>query len=276
MANPTPQDNLLSHRLHRLKTTVAGVVATGADMVLASVQTVTGAKTFLDGKLLLQNVANTFYGVFTNANTANRTYTLPDSSGTLVLGGGTCSGTCSGTNTGDQTSIVGISGTLAQFNTACSDADFASGGGTCSGACSGTNTGDQVTMAITTSPGADTTAYGITGTVTVDTNSVGFGSALVLAADGHYDEADADSATTMPCTAIAISTGTGSKAVLFEGFVRNDAWAWTAGSPLYVSATVGTFTHTAPSTSGQQVQKIGYAYTADIIYFKPDMLVIEV
>ena len=103
MANPTPQDNLLSHRLHRLKTTVAGVVATGADMVLASVQTVTGAKTFLDGKLLLQNVANTFYGVFTNANTANRTYTLPDSSGTLVLGGGTCSGTCSGTNTGDQT-----------------------------------------------------------------------------------------------------------------------------------------------------------------------------
>ena len=235
MANPTPQDNLLSHRLHRLKTTVAGVVATGADMVLASVQTVTGAKTFLDGKLLLQNVANTFYGVFTNANTANRTYTLPDSSGTVVLGGGTCSG-----------------------------------------ACSGTNTGDQVTMAITTSPGADTTAYGITGTVTVDTNSVGFGSALVLAADGHYDEADADSATTMPCTAIAISTGTGSKAVLFEGFVRNDAWAWTAGSPLYVSATVGTFTHTAPSTSGQQVQKIGYAYSADVIYFKPDLLIIEV
>lgn len=29
-----------------------------------------------------------------------------------------------GTNSGDQTSIVGISGTLAQFNTACSDADF--------------------------------------------------------------------------------------------------------------------------------------------------------
>lgn len=85
MANPTPQDNLLSHRLHRLKTTVAGVVATGADMVLASVQTVTGAKTFLDGKLLLQNVANTFYGVFTNTNTANRTYTLPDASGTVAL-----------------------------------------------------------------------------------------------------------------------------------------------------------------------------------------------
>ena len=31
-----------------------------------------------------------------------------------------------GTNSGDQTSIVGITGTLAQFNTACTDADFLS------------------------------------------------------------------------------------------------------------------------------------------------------
>lgn len=33
-------------------------------------------------------------------------------------------GNLSGTNTGDQTSIVGISGTKAQFDTACSDGDF--------------------------------------------------------------------------------------------------------------------------------------------------------
>ena len=46
-----------------------------------------------------------------------------------------------GTNSGDQTSIVGISGTIAQFNTACSDADFATGGGTATG----TNTGDNAT-----------------------------------------------------------------------------------------------------------------------------------
>ena len=47
-----------------------------------------------------------------------------------------------GTNTGDQTSIVGITGTIAQFNTACSDADFATGGGTATG----TNTGDQTSV----------------------------------------------------------------------------------------------------------------------------------
>jgi len=42
----------------------------------------------------------------------------------------TASGTNSNTNTGDQTSIVGITGTVAQFNTALSDGSFATGGGT--------------------------------------------------------------------------------------------------------------------------------------------------
>ena len=58
-----------------------------------------------------------------------------------------------GTNSGDQTSIVGITGTLAQFNTALTDADFATGGGTVTGTSSGTNTGDQ------------TSIVGITGTL---------------------------------------------------------------------------------------------------------------
>lgn len=63
--------------------------------------------------------------------------------GNLVASGNVTGSNLSGTNTGDQTSIVGITGTLAQFNAALTGADFATGGGTCSGACSGTNTGDQ-------------------------------------------------------------------------------------------------------------------------------------
>ena len=59
--------------------------------------------------------------------------------GTLATQSGTFSGTSSGTNTGDQTSIVGITGTVAQFNTAITDGDLATGGGTATG----TNTGDQ-------------------------------------------------------------------------------------------------------------------------------------
>jgi len=42
----------------------------------------------------------------------------------------TGTGTANGTNTGDQTSIVGITGTIAQFNTAVTDADLATLAGT--------------------------------------------------------------------------------------------------------------------------------------------------
>lgn len=44
--------------------------------------------------------------------------------GSLATQSGTFSGTSSGTNTGDQTSIVGVTGTKAQFDTACSDGNF--------------------------------------------------------------------------------------------------------------------------------------------------------
>lgn len=59
------------------------------DMILASTQTNSGLKTFLDGTLGLRNVANTFTSQFTNTNTAARTYTLPDFSGNnFVLNNG--------------------------------------------------------------------------------------------------------------------------------------------------------------------------------------------
>lgn len=96
--------------------------ATG-DMVLASAQTNSGVKTFLDVTMGLRNVANTFTSFFTNTNTAARTYTLKDANGTLAFVSD-ITGTNSGTNTGDQTSIVGISGTMAQFDTAVSDGNI--------------------------------------------------------------------------------------------------------------------------------------------------------
>ncbi|MFC0781227.1 hypothetical protein [Flavobacterium sp. HJSW_4] len=47
-------------------------------------QNVSGIKTFLNGKLGLRNVANTFTSFFTNSNTASRTYTLQNRNGTLL------------------------------------------------------------------------------------------------------------------------------------------------------------------------------------------------
>ena len=57
--------------------------AGGGDMVLASAQTNSGIKTFLDTTMKLRNVANTFDGYFVNTNTANRIYTLQNRAGTL-------------------------------------------------------------------------------------------------------------------------------------------------------------------------------------------------
>lgn len=51
-------------------------------------------------------------------------------------------GSASGVNTGDQITIVGITGTVAEFNAALTGADFATGGGTATG----TNTGDQTSV----------------------------------------------------------------------------------------------------------------------------------
>src|SRR5210317_404701 len=64
-----------------------GLKWTGAgagDMVLASVQTVTGLKTFNNGTFALRNVADTFSVTFTNTVTADRVLTVQDADGTLA------------------------------------------------------------------------------------------------------------------------------------------------------------------------------------------------
>jgi hypothetical protein len=65
---------------------------------------------------------------------------------------------------------------------------------------------------------------------------------------------------------------------LSHGFYRNDTlYNWTVGGILYASAaTAGLLTQTAPSTSGNQVQVVGYAYTADIVYFSPSLTMVGV
>lgn len=119
-------------------------------------------------------------------------------------------------------------------------------------------------------PAANQTANAITATKTVDTNSTGFGALLLLASDGNYDEADASAASTMPCTALALETGTGSKLICKQGYVRNDSWSWTPGGLLYVDTTTGALTQTAPSGTGEVVQIVGNAETATVIYFNPE------
>jgi DUF4097 and DUF4098 domain-containing protein YvlB len=102
-------------------------------------------------------------------------------------------------------------------------------------------------------------------TVTVDDGSAVFGNALYIAADFHYERCDADAEATMPCRGIALEDGSGSKLILRRGKIRDDTWNWSAG-PIYVSTTTGGLTQSAPSGSGDVVQVVGHALSADIAY----------
>jgi hypothetical protein len=119
------------------------------------------------------------------------------------------------------------------------------------------------------------TYVGETFDVTVDDASASFGNVLYCASDFHYERADASSSSTMPCTFIALEAGTGTKKVLKRGQICDTSWNWSAG-PLYVSTTTGGITQTAPSSTGDQVQIIGFALSADTIYFNPNLTIAEV
>lgn len=94
---------------------------------------------------------------------------------------------------------------------------------------------------------------------------------------GEWLKADANAAGKFPATALAVTSSTDGAAitVLLSGLVRDDTWNWSAG-PIYLSATAGALTQTAPSTSGDNVQIIGYAKTADIAYFHFNPTFVEV
>ena len=133
---------------------------------------------------------------------------------------------------------------------------------------------DYVTLKI--EPSQDNTASGLIGIVTVDTNTNGIGSPLALAADGHFDDADADSSANCGAVVLALETGTGSKKVLFMGIIRNDGWNWTLGAGkanlIYLDTTAGTLTQTQPSGTDDVIQPVGWAITDDCIFFNPSLM----
>ena len=117
---------------------------------------------------------------------------------------------------------------------------------------------------------------GMTVVAPVNANSTGFGAALYVSSDGTLKEANAGAVATMPCVALALESGTGDKEILLRGFIRNEDWAWTPGGMIYVSPTTGVITQTKPSASGQQVQILGVAISDDMIYFTPNLMLIEI
>jgi len=112
-------------------------------------------------------------------------------------------------------------------------------------------------------------------TVDVDDASAAYGLVLAQAADFSYDRADADASTQSVGLVMALESGTGSKEVLIEGQICATAWDWDAGL-LYLSGTTGGMTQTAPAGPGDQVVVVGWALSADTIYFKPSLVLVEI
>jgi hypothetical protein len=127
-------------------------------------------------------------------------------------------------------------------------------------------------------PTSDLTANGdvLTG-VQIDINAFGFGATLRMdSADGNFDAADANFVSWMPVVALALEVGTGAKDILIRGYIRDDTWSWTPGGLIYASTAQGDMSQTAPSGSGDQVQVIGWAWSATIMVFDPSLVLVEI
>lgn len=103
--------------------------------------------------------------------------------------------------------------------------------------------------------------------------------AVYVGGDSKMEKALATGAATMP--AIALATGTIAENAegefLMQGFFRDDTWNWTIGGLLYISKdTAGALTQTLLAGSGEQVQVVGVAITADIIHFNPSYELVEI
>ena len=98
-----------------------------------------------------------------------------------------------------------------------------------------------------------------------------------MASDGEWALADADAtATTDKFLAIALAAGTDGnpmKVALPGSFVRDDTWTWAVGGAIYVSTTAGAggvMTQAAPSGTDDVIRVVGYAVSADMMYFMPE------
>lgn len=115
------------------------------------------------------------------------------------------------------------------------------------------------------------TCFGYVG-ATVTTGQLLYGA-------GTWNLADADSASTMPVTAMALEarTGAGDCRILLPGsYYKNTGFSMTAGALQYASTTTGGITQTPPSGTGDIVQVIGVAVTATCLWFMPSLDFYEV
>lgn len=118
-----------------------------------------------------------------------------------------------------------------------------------------------------TAPASDHTATGVVISIASGESVAAFNS-VYIRSDGEVGPADADAASTMPAIGVALEAKGDGEAtkILVAGVLRDDTYNFTPGADLFIGTTAGEITATAPSGSGDTVQKVGVALTADSIY----------
>ena len=94
----------------------------------------------------------------------------------------------------------------------------------------------------------------------------------------YVRKADADASNTVGDIMIMVETANsgGVAKALTDGVMHCSSWAFDGpGLPVYVSTTSGLAVTTAPSGSGDQVQKIGYTESSGTIRVKPSLNITE-
>ena len=126
--------------------------------------------------------------------------------------------------------------------------------------------------------GTDHTATGFTIAGAVAGEDVAFPNLCFFKSDNKFWKTDADvKATTEGELAIALESisADASGEFLKLGYIRDDSWSFTIGDILYVDTTTGIITATKPSSIGDCVRKIGHAHATNIIWFVPELLILE-
>ena len=124
---------------------------------------------------------------------------------------------------------------------------------------------------------ADHSWTGLTAVMTAGTALL-FGQACRIGSDSKLEKGNVASAATMPamCVALASIAENAAGEVLLQGFIRDNTWNFTPGGLLYVAGAAGLVSQIIPTDPGEQVQVIGVALTADIIYFSPSFELVAV
>lgn len=122
-------------------------------------------------------------------------------------------------------------------------------------------------------PDTDHTANGLTTNTIAAGATIAIGELCYLGSGGKWLLTDADAEATaagMLAISVEAQTDTNPMIVALAGsFVRDDTYNWTIGAKLYVGTTPGAIVETAPSGAADVVRVIGYAASADVIYFLP-------